>query len=148
MLEELIQVDLVAAMKSKDTATLDTLRIVKSEITKFKTSPDFKGKVEDEDVINILKGMVKQNQKNIETAKSVNRMDIVKKNEDEIAIFEKYLPAKMSTEDAEKEIQAIIAETGATSMKEMGKVMGAVKQKLGDALDGKTISDIVKRLLS
>ena len=154
-LEQKIQTDMVEAMKSGDKLTLDTLRLVKSNISTFKSSKEFvnpegkyKGVLTDEATMAILEKMVKENKKNIDEAKAANREDIVAKNEDEIKVFQRYLPKKMNAEELEPIIRGVISEVGATSMKEMGKVIMGVSAKVGNKAEKSLISEITKRILS
>lgn len=151
MLEKKIQEDMVEAMKNKNEFVRDTLRLVKSEINVFKTSEAFVKRgddITDEDIQAILEDMVKRNKKNIDTAKAANREDIVKKNEDEIAVFESYLPKKMTEAELEPIVKEVISEIGANSMKDMGKVICGVSERVGKSAEKKVISEITKRLLS
>jgi uncharacterized protein len=145
-LEEKIMQDLKEAMKAKDEAALRGIRAVKSAILIVKT--DGSGIAIDEaKEIQILQKLVKQRKESLEIYVTQNREDLASKEREEIAVIERYLPQQMSVEELTAALKTIIAETGATSGKDMGKVMGATKVFAGKA-DGKLISEIVKQLLA
>jgi uncharacterized protein YqeY len=145
-LEEKIMQDLKEAMKAKDEAALRGIRAVKSAILIVKT--DGSGQAIDEmKEIQILQKLVKQRKESMEIYVTQNREDLASKEREEIAVIERYLPQQMSVEELTEALKTIIAETGATSGKDMGKVMGATKVFAGKA-DGKLISEIVKQLLT
>ena len=141
-LEVKITNDLKEAMKNKDQAALRSVRAIKAAILLFKT--DGSGNALDETAeIKILQKLVKQR---IYTKQG--REDLAVTEREEIAVIQKYLPAQMSVEDMKTAIQAIIAETGATSAKEMGKVIGLANQRLAGKAEGKVIAAMVKESLS
>jgi uncharacterized protein len=145
-LEEKIMQDLKEAMRAKDEAALRGIRAVKSAILIVKT--DGSGQAIDEaKEIQILQKLVKQRKESMEIYVTQNREDLASKEREEIAVIERYLPQQMSVEELTEALKVIIAETGATSGKDMGKVMGATKVFAGKA-DGKLISEIVKQLLA
>jgi uncharacterized protein len=145
-LEEKIMQDLKEAMKAKDEAALRGIRAVKSAILIVKT--DGSGQAIDEaKEIQILQKLVKQRKESLDIYEKQNREDLAKVEREEIAVIERYLPQQMSVEELTAALKTIIAETGATSGKDMGKVMGATKVFAGKA-DGKLISEIVKQLLA
>jgi uncharacterized protein len=145
-LEEKIMQDLKEAMKAKDEAALRGIRAVKSAILIVKT--DGSGIAIDEaKEIQILQKLVKQRKESMEIYVTQNREDLASKEREEIAVIERYLPQQMSVEELTAALKTIIAEVGATSGKDMGKVMGATKVFAGKA-DGKLISEIVKQLLA
>ena len=146
-LETKIMESLKEAMKAKDQAALRGIRAIKSAILLFKT--DGSGNVLDEAAeIKLVQKLVKQRQDSLAIYKEQNREDIAKVEEEEIEILMKFLPEQLSEADIEKIVGDIIAESGATSIKDMGKVMGLANSKLAGKADGKTISMIVKKLLA
>lgn len=146
-LETKIMESLKEAMKAKDQAALRGIRAIKSAILLFKT--DGSGNVLDEAAeIKLVQKLVKQRQDSLAIYKEQNREDLAKVEEEEIEILMKFLPEQLSEADIEKIVGDIIAESGATSIKDMGKVMGLANAKLAGKADGKTISMIVKKLLA
>ena len=145
-LESKITEDLKNAMKNKDQVALRGIRAIKSAILLFKT--DGTGNVLDEAAeIKLIQKLVKQRQDSLDIYKSQNRPDLAVVEEEEIAILMNYLPKQLSEDELKVMLGQIIAETGATTAKDMGKVMAAANQKLAGKADGKTISTIVKQLL-
>jgi uncharacterized protein len=147
-LEQKIMGDLKTAMLAKDEAALRSLRAVKAAILLAKTSEGGSGELKEEDEIKLLQKLVKQRKDSLEIFQQQNRADLAKKEEEEIAVIEKFLPKQLSPEELKEIIAGIIKETGASSPAEMGKVMGAANKQLAGKADGKTISGIVKELLS
>ena len=147
-LEEKVMAEMKDAMKSKNEAALRGLRAIKAEIIKAKTEPGAGGEISGDTEIKMLQKMVKQRKDALEIYQQQHREDLAKKEEDEIAVIEKFLPAQLTGDDLKKELQEIIAETGASSPADMGKVMGAATKKLAGRADGKAISAAVKELLA
>jgi uncharacterized protein YqeY len=147
-LEQKIMTELKAAMLAKDEAALRSLRAVKAAILLAKTSEGGSGDLKDEDEIKLLQKLVKQRKDSLEIFQQQNRIDLAKKEEEEIAIIEKFLPKQMSAEELKIELSKIIEDTGAASPADMGKVMGIATKKLAGQADGKTISAMVKELLN
>ncbi|HEY6957041.1 MAG TPA: GatB/YqeY domain-containing protein [Flavisolibacter sp.] len=147
-LEQKVMAEMKDAMKSKDEATLRGLRAIKAEIIKAKTEPGAGGEVSSDKELSMLQKMMKQRKDSLEIYQQQNRPDLAKKEEEEIAVIEKFLPKQLSAEELKSELQQIIAETGASSPADMGKVMGAATKKLAGRADGKTISATVKELLA
>ncbi len=146
-LEQKINNDLKEAMKAKDQTRLRGIRAVKSAIMLLKT--DGSGKEIDETIeIKLLQKLIKQRKDSLEIFEKQNREDLAVKEREEINVIEKYLPEQMSTEELEIALKEIIDQVGATSMKDMGKIMGMASQKFAGKADGKTISGMVKLLLS
>jgi hypothetical protein len=138
--------DLKMAMKAKDQAALRGIRAVKSAILLFKT--DGSGNVLDEaNEVKLVQKLVKQRQDSLAIYQTQNRPDLAQVEEEEINILMRYLPDQMSDEAIKVAIASIIAETGASSMKDMGKLMGLANQRLAGKADGKTISAVVKEFL-
>ena len=144
---EQINADMKSAMKAKEKTKLQAIRSVKTaftlEMTKTGTN-----ELEDAIAIKIIQKLVKQRKDAAETYKSGGRDDLAEKELLEMSFLEVYLPAQMSDEELTASIQEIINETGASSMREMGKVMGIASKKLAGKADGKVIADKVKKLLS
>lgn len=147
-LEQKIMTELKAAMLSKDEAALRSLRAVKAAILLAKTSEGGSGELKEEDEIKLLQKLVKSRKDSLEIYQQQNRPDLAKKEEEEIAVIEKFLPKQLSPEEIKTALAAIIAETGASSPADMGKVMGVAIKQLAGKADGKTISALVKELLS
>ena len=145
-LEEKIQSDLKVAMKAKDQAALRSIRAVKAAILIFKTSGT--NEVLDEaGEIKILQKLVKQRQESLDIYEKQDREDLAVTEREEIDIIQKYLPEQMSDDKLREVIGDIINQTGASSMKDMGKVMGMANAKLAGKADGKAIATIVKEKL-
>ncbi|MDV3508080.1 glutamyl-tRNA amidotransferase [Elizabethkingia anophelis] len=135
------------AMKEKDKVALDALRAIKAQIILVKT--DGKGAdVTPEQEIAILQRMVKQRKDSMEQFNAQNRQDLAEVEEAQTKVIEKFLPAQLSTEELEAEIKKIIAESGAEGAKDLGKLMGAASKALAGKSDGKSISEMAKKLLS
>ena len=146
-LETKINTDLKEAMKAKDQARLRGIRAVKSAILLLKT--DGSGKEIDEKAeIKMLQKLIKQRKDSLEIYEKQGREDLAAKEREEIEVISQYLPEQLSKEELEAKLKEIIAETGASSMKDMGKIMGIANQRFAGKADGKTISGIVKNLLS
>jgi uncharacterized protein YqeY len=147
-LEQQIMAEMKDAMKARDEATLRGLRAIKAEIIKAKTEPGAGGEVSAEKEASLLQKMMKQRRDSLEIYQQQNRPDLAKKEEEEIAVIEKFLPKQLSADELKAEVQKIIAETGASSPADMGKVMGVATKQLAGKADGKTISATVKELLA
>jgi uncharacterized protein YqeY len=146
-LEQKIMADLKVAMLARDEKALRGLRAIKAAILLAKTSEGAAGELKEYDEIKLLQKLVKQRKDSLEIYQTQNRTDLARKEEEEIEIIEKFLPKQLSADELRGEIKNIIAETGATSAADMGKVMGAATKRLSGKTDGKTISAIVKELL-
>ena len=140
--------ELKAAMLAKDEAALRSLRAIKAAILLAKTSEGASGELKEEDETKLLQKLVKQRKDSLEIFQQQQRTDLAQKEQEEIAIIEKFLPAQLSPEEIRGEVQKIISATGASSPADMGKVMGSATKQLAGKADGKTISTIVKELLS
>jgi uncharacterized protein len=147
-LEQKIMADMKDAMKAKDEATLRALRAIKAEIIKAKTEPGAGGEISEEKESGLLQKMMKQRKDSLEIYQQQNRADLAQKEQEEIAVIEKFLPKQLTAEELKAELQKIIAETGASSPADMGKVMGLATKQLAGKADGKTISATVKELLA
>jgi len=140
--------ELKAAMLAKDEASLRSLRAVKAAILLAKTAEGGNGELKDEDEIKLLQKLVKSRKDSLEIFQQQNRADLAKKEEEEIAVIEKFLPKQMSPEEIKAELLKIISSIGASSPADMGKMMGAATKQLAGKADGKTISALVKELLA
>jgi len=147
-LEQKIMGDLKTAMLAKDEKALRSLRAIKAAILLAKTSEGAGGELKEEDEIKLLQKLVKQRKDSLEIFQQQNRADLAQKEQEEIEIIEKFLPKQLSADELKSEVAAIIIEVGASSPADMGKVMGAATKKLAGKADGKTISALVKELLS
>lgn len=147
-LEQNIMAEMKEAMKAKNEGTLRGLRAIKAEIIKAKTEPGAGGEVPAEKELALLQKMMKQRKDSLEIYQQQNRPDLAQKEQEEIGVIEKFLPKQLSAEELKAELQQIIAETGASSPADMGKVMGMATKKLAGRADGKTISATVKELLA
>jgi len=147
-LEQKIMGELKTAMLAKDEKALRSLRAIKAAILLAKTSEGAGGELKEEDEIKLLQKLVKQRKDSLEIYQQQNRTDLAQKEEEEIGIIEKFLPKQLSADELRAEVAAIISGVGATSPADMGKVMGAATKKLAGKADGKTISALVKELLS
>jgi uncharacterized protein len=147
-LEQKIMGEMKEAMKSKNEATLRALRAIKAEIIKAKTEPGAHGEINEEKEVSMLQKMMKQRRDSLEIYQQQSRTDLAQKEQEEMAVIEKFLPQQLSGEGLKAELQQIITETGASSAADMGKVMGVATKKLAGRADGKAISATVKELLA
>ena len=147
-LEQQVMTEIKEAMKAKNEAGLRGLRAIKAEIIKAKTEPGANGEVSDEAANKMLQKMLKQRKDSLEIYRTQKRDDLAKKEEEEISIIEKFLPAQMSEAELKEALQKIIEQVGAATPADMGKVMGAATKQLAGKADGKAISAAVKDLLS
>jgi uncharacterized protein len=147
-LEQKIMTDLKAAMLAKDEASLRSLRAIKAAILLAKTAEGGSGDLKEEDEIKLLQKLVKQRKDSLEIYRQQNRTDLAQKEEEEINVIEKFLPQQLSPEELKDLLTKIVAETGATTAADMGKVMGIASKRLAGKADGKTISAMVKEILA
>jgi uncharacterized protein YqeY len=145
-LESKVMEEMKTAMKAKDEAGLRTLRAIKAAILIEKTSGGAT-EITEADEMKMLQKMAKQRRDSLEIFTTQNRADLAAKEEEELAILARFLPQQMSGDDLRAAIKEIIAQTGATSPADMGKVMGAANKQLAGKADGKAISEVVKELL-
>ena len=144
---EKVSKDIIAAMKAKDKMRLEALRNVKKYFIEAKTAPGANDTLDDATALKILSKLAKQGRDTAALYTEQGRPDLAEEETAQAAIIEEYLPKALSAEELEAEVKAIIAETGASSMKDMGKVMGIASRKLAGRADGKAISVLVKQLL-
>lgn len=144
-LEEKINAELKTAMLAKDEASLRALRAVKSAILLAKTSGG--GTLTADDEMKMLQKLVKQRKESLEIYQHQNREDLAKSESEEIAVIEKFLPKQMGEDEIREELKKIIAQTGASSAADMGKVMGVASKHFAGKADNKVVSQLVKQLL-
>ncbi|MBL0014321.1 MAG: GatB/YqeY domain-containing protein [Flavobacterium sp.] len=142
-----IMEEIKVAMRAKDTVALEALRAIKSELLLAQTASGNKEEISEEEEIKLLQRLVKTRKDSANIFTQQNRMDLAEPELAQIAVIEKFLPAQLSEAEVEAVIAKIIAETGASGIASMGKVMGIASAQLGGTAEGKTISTIVKKLL-
>ncbi len=147
-LEQQIMAEMKDAMKAKDEAALRSLRAIKAEIIKAKTEPGANGEIDEATEQKFLQKMMKQRRDSLDIFEKQGRADLATKEKEEMAIIERFLPKQLGEADIKAIVEKIIAATGAASPADMGKVMGVASKELAGRADGKTISNIVKELLS
>jgi len=147
-LEQQIMLEMKDAMKAKNEGVLRSLRAIKAEIIKAKTDPGAGGEINEATEQKFLQKMMKQRRDSLEIFEKQGREDLAVKEREEMAVIEKFLPKQLSAAEIKVAVVAIIAETGATSTADLGKVMGAASKQLAGKADGKTVSAIVKELLA
>ena len=145
---EQVSKDIVAAMKAKDKVRLEALRNIKKYFIEAKTAPGANDTLSDDAALKILAKLAKQGRDTAALYREQNRPDLAEEEEGQAAVIEGYLPRALTAEELEAEVRAIIAETGAASPKDMGKVMGVASKRLAGKADGKSIADLGKRLLT
>ena len=146
-LEQQIQEDIKAAMRAKDTVALAARRAVKNEILLFKTAEGGAKEVTDADVLKMIQKLVKQRRETAQVYLDNGRQELADNELAEAASMEQYLPKQLSPEELEARVKEIVAEVGATSIRDMGKVMGVASKRLAGIADGRAISAAVKALL-
>ena len=145
-LKERITGDMTAAMKDRSAARLSTLRMVKAAVQNREIEKG--GELTDEELTKALQSLVKQRRDSVEQYEKAGRSELAEKERAEIAVIEEYLPRAASAEEIERAVEEALAETGASSMKEMGAVMKAAQARLaGRNADGRAVSEAVKRKL-
>jgi uncharacterized protein len=147
-LQAQIMDEIKTAMKAKDTVALESLRAIKSELLLASTASGSKEELSEEDEIKLLQRLVKTRKESARIFTEQNRPDLAEPELAQVAVIEKFLPAQLSEAEVEAVIAKIIAETGASGIASMGKVMGLASAQLGGTAEGKTISTIVKKLLA
>ncbi len=143
-----ISEDIKAAMKARDKVALDTLRNIKKVFLEAKTAPGSDGTLTDAAALKILQKLAKQGKESAETFIQAGRNELAEGELAQVAVIERYLPKPLTEQEIEEQVKAIIAQTGATSIKEMGKVMGVASKQMAGKADGKVISTIVRKLLA
>ena len=147
-LEQKVMDEMKQAMRAKDEAALRTLRAIKAAILIEKTSAGASDSMTEDAEMKMLQKMAKQRRDSLDIFTTQNREDLAKKEREELDIIERFLPKQMSAEELQSELKAIIAQVGATSPADMGKVMGVASKQLAGKADGKAISETVKQLLA
>ena len=146
-LEAKIMESLKTAMKAKDEVALRTLRAIKAAIIIEKTAEGATGEIDEATEIKMLQKMAKQRKDSLQIFEQQQREDLASKEREELAIIEQFLPAQMSEEEIKQALQQIINTVGASSMSDLGKVMGIASKELAGKADGKLIATLVKELL-
>jgi uncharacterized protein YqeY len=146
-LEIQVMADLKTAMLAKDEKGLRALRAIKAAIIIAKTAEGASGEITAEEEIKLLQKLVKQRKDSLEIFETQNRNDLAQKEKEEIEVIEKFLPGQMGADELKAALQKIIAETGASSPADIGKVMGAATKQLAGKADGKTINAMVREIL-
>jgi uncharacterized protein YqeY len=139
--------DIKTAMRAKDTIALEALRAIKSELLLAQTASGSKEEISEDEEIKLLQRLVKTRKESARIFTEQNRPDLVEPELAQVAVIEKFLPAQLSEAEIEAVIAKIIAETGASGIASMGKVMGLASAQLGGTAEGKTVSTLVKKLL-
>ena len=147
-LEQQIMTEMKEAMKAKNEGVLRALRAIKAEIIKAKTEPGAAGEIDEATEQKFLQKMMKQRRDSLEIFEKQGREDLAVKEREEMAVIEKFLPKQLDEAELREIVKKIIAETGASSPADMGKVMGVASKQLAGKADGKAISTIVKDLLA
>lgn len=148
MLFDQISEDIKSAMKARDKVRLETLRNIKKVFLEAKTAPGANETLEDDAALKIIAKLAKQGKETAVTYTQAGRQDLADAELAQVAVLESYLPKQLTEEEITAIVKTIIAETGASSMKEMGKVMGIANKQMAGKADGRVISGIVKALLS
>ncbi|MGL4685402.1 MAG: GatB/YqeY domain-containing protein [Commensalibacter sp.] len=149
-LRERLKEEVKTAMKAKDMARLNTLRMIGAKLKDQDIAARPKGieQISDEEIITMLKGMVKSRRESVELYRQGNREELAEKEEAEIKVIEDFLPAQMNESDMQKAVEETITKTGAASIKDMGKVMAILKQQYGAVLDMGKVNQLVKAKLN
>lgn len=147
-LEQTITTEIKNAMLAKDEKTLRAVRAIKAAIIQAKTAEGAGGTITEEGEIKMLQKLVKQRRDSLAIYQQQNRPDLAQKEQEEIEVIEQYLPKQLSPEELKEKLSAIIAATGASGIKDMGKVMGVASKELAGLADGKAIGAAVKELLA
>jgi len=150
VIKKRIDQDLKEAMKSGDKNRLNTIRAIRAALLEKEVSIRVGGKAElsEEQELEVVLSLAKKRKDSMQQYQDADRQDLAETEKAELAVIETYLPARMSDEEVEAAVREIIGQVGATSMKDMGKVMGTVMQKLKGKADGGMVQDFVKSLLS
>lgn len=145
-LQDEISADLKDAMRAKDEAKLSSLRLVLTAIKK--REKEVLRSLEDQEVISVISTQIKQRRESIDQYRKAGRKDLVKAEENELQVLQAYMPEQLTEEEMSQALDQVIAEVGAASMKDMGKVMKAAMAKLAGRADGRVINEMVKVKLS
>ena len=145
-LKEQLKEDLKTAMREKEVVKRDSIRAINTMIKQIEV--DERREIDDEEVIKLIQRGIKQREEAITQYSAASRDDLVQKEQEQVDIFMLYLPAQVSDDELEDGMKEIISQTGAVSMKDMGKVMGIATKKFAGVADGKRINEMVKKLLA
>ena len=145
---EQVSKDIIAAMKAKDKVRLEALRNIKKYFIEAKTAPGANDELTDDAALKILVKLAKQGKDTAALYREKGREDLAAEESAQAAIIEEYLPKQLTEDELKTVVSDIIAQTGATSMKDMGKVMGVASKQLAGKAEGRAISDMVKKLLA
>lgn len=145
---EQVSSDIRTAMKARDKVRLEALRNIKKCFIEAKTAPGANDTLEDAAALKILQKLAKQGEESADTYTKAKRQDLADAELAQVAVIKEYLPKPLSEEEITAQVKAIIAQTGAQSMKDMGKVMGQATKQMAGKADGKVISTIVRQLLA
>ena len=144
-LKEQLKEDLKTAMRDKDIVKRDSIRAINTMIKQIEV--DERKELNDEDVIKLIQKGIKQREESISQYKAASRNDLVEQEQAQVDVFMLYLPTQVNDEELEEGMKEIIAQVGATSMKDIGKVMGNATKRFAGVADGKRINEMVKKLL-
>lgn len=148
MLEVQINNDLLAAMKKQDQDRIIAIRAIKTAIMEMRTAKNAKPDIDDADILKVLQKMAKERRELVELYKENNRMDLSDKEAKELEVISEYLPKMLSEDELKNIVENTITELSATSIKDMGKVMGYINKKYAGQIDGSVLSNLVKNRLS
>lgn len=144
-LKQKLKDDLKLAMREKNIVKRDSIRSINTMIKQIEV--DERKELNDEDILKLIQKGIKQREEAITQYKEASREDLVEKEQEQVDVFKEYMPQQLSDEDLETQMKDIIAEVGATTIKDMGKVMGTASKKLAGVADGKRINEMTKKLL-
>lgn len=145
---EQVSKDIREAMKAHDKVRLETLRNIKKFFLEAKTAPGANDSLEDDAAMKILQKLAKQGEESAEVYQKAGRIELANEELAQVSVIKEYLPQPLTEEEVRAQISDIIAQTGASTMKDMGKVMGLASKQMAGQADGKTISTIVRQLLA
>ena len=145
---EQVSKDIIAAMKAKDRVRLEALRNIKKYFIEAKTAPGANDELSDEAALKILAKLAKQGKDTAALYREKGREDLAAEEAAQAAVIEGYLPKQLTAEELEEAVKAIVAQTGASGMKDMGKVMGVATKQLAGKVEGRALSEAVKKLLA
>ena len=145
---EQVSKDIIAAMKAKDKVRLEALRNIKKYFIEAKAAPGANDELSDGTALKILAKLAKQGEDTAALYRGKGREDLAAEETAQVAVIEEYLPRQLSAEELEEAVRAIVARTGASGMKDMGKVMGVATRELAGKAEGRAVSDAVRKILS
>ena len=145
MLKEKLMEDLKESMKNKDVRRKNTIQMVRAAILQIEKDKGIE--VEDDKILDIISKEVKSKKEVLKDFEKAERQDLIDQTNQEISVLQEYLPKQLSREEVKAEVEKIIAEIGATSMKDMGAIMKEAKAKMGASAEGKTINEVAKEIM-